>query len=92
MSKRLATAATVLLEGLASLAPDAAPHAGPLPSWNDGATKRAITAFIARTTADGSRDLVPPADRVAVFDDELRTASAPIGAPYATIPASRSAR
>ena len=33
----------------------------PLPSWNDGATKQSITDFVARVTAQGGPDFVPPA-------------------------------
>lgn len=39
--------------------------ADPLPSWNDGPAKQAIVAFVARVTTEGSRDVVPPAARVA---------------------------
>jgi hypothetical protein len=42
----------------------------PLPSWNEGARKTAITAFVARVTKDGSPDYIKPADRVAVFDND----------------------
>ncbi|PAW71714.1 MAG: haloacid dehalogenase [Verrucomicrobiia bacterium Tous-C5FEB] len=44
--------------------------ADPLPSWNDGAAKQAITAFVTKTTADGSADFVPPAERIATFDND----------------------
>jgi hypothetical protein len=42
----------------------------PLPSWNDGPTKRAILGFVAAVTTPGSKDFVPVAERVAVFDNE----------------------
>jgi phosphoglycolate phosphatase-like HAD superfamily hydrolase len=41
-----------------------------LPSWNDGAAKSAITAFVARVTVQASPDFVPPAQRIAVFDND----------------------
>jgi phosphoglycolate phosphatase-like HAD superfamily hydrolase len=44
--------------------------ADPLPSWNDGPSKRAIVSFVARVTADGGPDFVKPAERVAVFDND----------------------
>ena len=44
--------------------------ADPLPSWNDGAAKQAITAFVTKTTTDGSADFVPPAERIATFDND----------------------
>jgi phosphoglycolate phosphatase-like HAD superfamily hydrolase len=42
----------------------------PLPSWNDGAAKGSITDFVARVTAQGGTDFVPPAERIAVFDND----------------------
>jgi phosphoglycolate phosphatase-like HAD superfamily hydrolase len=42
----------------------------PLPSWNDGAAKRAIVAFVEATTAVGSPQFVPPAERIATFDQD----------------------
>ncbi|MDR0181823.1 HAD family hydrolase [Lysobacter arvi] len=42
----------------------------PLPSWNDGAAKSAILDFVARTTREGGPDYVPPAERIAVFDND----------------------
>src|SRR5262245_20114267 len=42
----------------------------PLPSWNDGATKSVILDFVARVTNDGGRDYVPPAERIAAFDND----------------------
>jgi phosphoserine phosphatase len=44
--------------------------AGMLGSWSDGATKSAITDFVARVTAEGGPDYVEPAARVAVFDND----------------------
>ena len=41
-----------------------------LPSWNDGATKKSITDFVARVTTQGSTDFVPPAQRIATFDND----------------------
>jgi phosphoserine phosphatase len=48
----------------------AATPADPLPSWNDGASKQAIVAFVVRVTAEGGADYVPPAERIAVFDND----------------------
>ena len=41
-----------------------------LDSWNDGAAKSAILDFVARITNEGGRDYVPPAERIAVFDND----------------------
>jgi hypothetical protein len=44
--------------------------ADPLPSWQDGATKTAIMEFVAKVTKDGGTDFVPPAERIATFDND----------------------
>ncbi|MCK1288604.1 haloacid dehalogenase-like hydrolase [Bradyrhizobium sp. 44] len=44
--------------------------ADPLPSWNEGPAKTAITAFVARVTTDGNPDFVAPAERIATFDND----------------------
>lgn len=44
--------------------------ADPLPSWRDGPAKKAILDFVAKTTKKGSRNFVPPAERIAVFDND----------------------
>lgn len=43
--------------------------ADPLPSWNEGATKQAILGFVEKVTSEGV-DFVPPAERIAVFDND----------------------
>src|SRR3954454_11954638 len=42
----------------------------PLPSWNDTSTKQAIVDFVRRVTTSGSSEYVPPAARVATFDND----------------------
>src|SRR5688572_10531213 len=44
--------------------------ADPLPSWNDGATKKAVVDFVTRTTKEGTADFIPVADRIACFDND----------------------
>jgi len=41
-----------------------------LPSWNDGAAKKAIVDFVLATTAQGSPQFVPPPQRIATFDQD----------------------
>jgi hypothetical protein len=41
-----------------------------LPSWNDGKARQSIIDFVARVTEKGSPDFVPPAERIAVFDND----------------------
>ena len=50
--------------------PPAQAQSDALPSWNDGASKRAITGFVARITQQGGPDFVPPAERIATFDND----------------------
>jgi phosphoglycolate phosphatase-like HAD superfamily hydrolase len=44
--------------------------ADPLPSWNDGKAKQSIVDFVAKVTKEGSPDFVPPAARIATFDND----------------------
>jgi haloacid dehalogenase-like hydrolase len=43
---------------------------GTLPSWNDGATKQAILNFVGAVTQEDSPNFVPPAERIATFDND----------------------
>jgi phosphoglycolate phosphatase-like HAD superfamily hydrolase len=63
-----ALAAFPMLLALPALAQIAATD--PLPSWNDTATKKAIVTFVERVAKQGSRELVPPAERIATFDND----------------------
>jgi phosphoserine phosphatase len=42
----------------------------PLPSWQEGPAKRAITDFVARVTAAGGPEFVPEDQRIATFDND----------------------
>ena len=42
----------------------------PLPSWNDGAARKAIVEFVQATTTQGNANFVPPAERIATFDQD----------------------
>jgi phosphoglycolate phosphatase-like HAD superfamily hydrolase len=68
----LATAATLLLLFAPALPilRQAQAQTDPLPSWNDGPSKQAITGFVARVTQQGGPDFVPPAERIATFDND----------------------
>jgi len=41
-----------------------------LPSWNDVASRAALVDFVTKTTTPGSPSFVPPAERIAVFDND----------------------
>jgi phosphoglycolate phosphatase-like HAD superfamily hydrolase len=58
-------AATLSVSGLG-----AQPAADPLPSWRDGPRKRALIDFVVAVTTPGSPDFVPPAARIATFDND----------------------
>ena len=49
---------------------NAAFAADPLPSWNDGPTKQGIVSFVDKVTKEGSPAFVPPAERIATFDND----------------------
>ncbi|HEX6883581.1 MAG TPA: HAD family hydrolase [Planctomycetota bacterium] len=56
---------------LALVAPTLLAQAGdPLPSWNDGAAKKAVVAFVEKVTRPDSPDFVPAPERIAVFDND----------------------
>jgi FMN phosphatase YigB (HAD superfamily) len=42
----------------------------PLPSWNDTGARQAIVQFVEAVTGAGREGYVPPAERVAVFDND----------------------
>src|SRR5262245_27767093 len=54
----------------ALLAQDRLGGAEPLPSWNDGPAKKAITDFVTKVTTPGGREFVLVAERIATFDND----------------------
>lgn len=42
----------------------------PLPSWNDGDTKKAIVDYVNAVTDEGSEDYIPISERIATFDND----------------------
>ena len=60
----VAAFAAILASGAAAQTSDS------LPSWNEGATKKSITDFVARVTTQGSPDFVPVDLRIATFDND----------------------
>jgi len=50
--------------------PAFAQQADRLPSWNDGPAKTAIVEFVEAIATEDSPDFVPPAKRIAVFDND----------------------
>jgi len=58
------------LAAVFAIASQAIAETDPLPSWSDGATKAAIVAFVEVTTDKSSPHFVPPAERIATFDND----------------------
>ncbi len=44
--------------------------ADPLPSWQEGKAKQSIIEFVTEVTQEGSAEFVPPAERIATFDND----------------------
>ena len=62
---RILALTTLLVFGLQAQA-----QTEPLSSWNDGAAKQAILDFVKDTTTESSPNFVPPAERIATFDQD----------------------
>jgi phosphoserine phosphatase len=60
----LVSAATTRMTGSALAQED------PLPSWNEGRTKKAIQDFVSAISTVGSADFVPTSERMATFDND----------------------
>jgi phosphoglycolate phosphatase-like HAD superfamily hydrolase len=70
VSRRAMFAVAALPTLLAVSALAQTPVTDPLPSWNDTAPKKAIVTFVEGVTKQGSPDFVPPAERIATFDND----------------------
>jgi phosphoglycolate phosphatase-like HAD superfamily hydrolase len=68
--RALSLAAAICVSVIGSAAAPAYGKADPLPSWNDGATKKAIITFVTKVTKKGSPVFIPPAERIATFDND----------------------
>jgi phosphoserine phosphatase len=67
---RIFFASLLALAASLSLATRAFAETDPLPSWNDGPTKQAILEFVQAATDESSAKFVPPAERIATFDND----------------------
>ena len=67
---RLRFASIVAIVAGLALSTQAVPQADPLPSWNDGAARKAISEFVRATTDKTSARFVPPEARIATFDQD----------------------
>ena len=60
----------LLATGIAATGDQPVKEPAPLTSWHDTAAKKAIVDFVAKVTDEDSSDFVPPAERIAVFDND----------------------
>src|SRR5262245_5548977 len=67
MSRPVSLLSLLLVIGLAAKSSAAD---DPLPSWNDGPSKKAILDFVAKVTKKDGPEFVPAAERIAVFDND----------------------
>jgi phosphoglycolate phosphatase-like HAD superfamily hydrolase len=67
LTRRLVAAAIVCA---AALSTTIAYAVDALPSWNEGVAKKSVVEFVAKVTKEGGPDFVPPAERIAVFDND----------------------
>jgi phosphoglycolate phosphatase-like HAD superfamily hydrolase len=63
-------AAAVILIAICGRTAASSAQNDPLPSWNNGATKKSITDFVAHVTAPGAAGFVPVPQRIATFDND----------------------
>jgi len=75
MKKRVPGRAALVLCAAFALRAAVLAQTDPLPSWNDGAAKKAIVDFVQTTTTQGSPKFVPPGERVATFNSIWRRES-----------------
>jgi hypothetical protein len=69
--RRIACLAMVFLCALSNVAAtQPAPAQDPLPSWQEGPAKQAILQFVKDVTTEGGPKYVPPAERIATFDND----------------------
>jgi hypothetical protein len=60
----------LVLSAVAVMLTGTAPAGDPLTSWNDGPAKQSIIAFVTKVTTEGAPGYVPPAERIATFDND----------------------
>ena len=67
----VAASARILILGvLLAFGTSARAQVDPLPSWNEGPARQAILTFVKETTDSASPRFVPPAERIATFDQD----------------------
>jgi phosphoglycolate phosphatase-like HAD superfamily hydrolase len=72
-SRRVLRRVLIALSASLVLAAPVLAQTDPLPSWNDGAAKKAVVDFVQATTDKASPKFVAPEARIAVFDQDGTT-------------------
>ncbi len=70
MNRRAGRRAVFLAWIAVAVGPGTLRAAEPLPSWNDGEAPQSILRFVDSVTREGASTFVPPAERIAVFDND----------------------
>ena len=68
--KRSILSAFTLILSLSFLGVETIQAADSLASWNDGKAKQSIMEFVSKITKKGAPEFIPPAERIAVFDND----------------------
>ena len=61
---------SIALAAFAAIVATTPVMADPLPSWREGPNKQSILDFVTDVTTEGRPGFVPPAERIAVFDND----------------------
>src|SRR5215468_3286992 len=69
-SQRSQSVIAILIVALGAWLTTGATIQAQLPSWNDTGPKRTLVSFVERVVKPGGADYVPPAERIAVFDND----------------------
>jgi phosphoglycolate phosphatase-like HAD superfamily hydrolase len=70
INRRALLSGLIATATMASRRSPAFAQSAPLPSWNDGAAKKAIADFVGATTDPAGPNFVPPEERIATFDQD----------------------
>jgi hypothetical protein len=70
IDRRSVLAGLLVSAAATSLADRALAQSDPLPSWNEGRSKKSILDFVSAVTTEGAPDFVPPPERIATFDND----------------------
>jgi phosphoglycolate phosphatase-like HAD superfamily hydrolase len=70
MNRRAGRSAVFIACIAVAVGPRSLRGAEPLPSWNDGEARQSILRFVESVTRGGAPTFVPPAERIAVFDND----------------------